>query len=445
MSSESTRSLPYRVHQLHGPVQRFIHTEEVGALILLAAAAAALIWVNSPWSDSYDSFWHTKLLLETPIITISEDLKHLVNDGLMAIFFFVVGLEIKRELLHGELSGVRRASLPIMAAAGGMATPALIYFALNSSGDGTVGWGIPMATDIAFALGVLALLGKRIPSELRVFLLGLAVVDDLGAITVIAVFYTDSIHWESLGMAMALLAVMAVCLRVGIRSLLLYISLGFLVWYLFLESGVHATIAGVLLAALVPAGSRLSRSDYAASMENLSHDYALAVENGDEEHVEIVLEETERLTQSMESPMERFETKVHPWVSLAILPLFALANAGITITSDTLSAAFESSITIGIVLGLLVGNSLGILSVTWVAVRVGIGQLPPNVTWPHILGAAFLAGIGFTVAIFISGIAFDDPALVTQAKMGIFGASVAAAIIGYSLLRFVGGAPSAED
>ena len=435
---EQSRNAVYRVGGLRAPVQSFIHTEEVGALILLAAAAAAVIWANSPWSGSYDSFWHTTIAFETPIISIHEDLEHLVNDGLMAIFFFVVGLEIKRELLHGELSSVRKASLPVLAAIGGMVMPAFTYLLFNSSGDAAGGWGIPMATDIAFAIGVLALLGRRVPVELRVFLLGLAVVDDLGAITVIALFYTDTIAWSSLWISLGILAAAAVSVRLGIRSTVFYIALGVSMWYFFLESGVHATLAGVLLAAIVPAGSARGRDEYATALDDRLHDYRLAMSNGDEEHAEIVLEEIERVNRSTEAPLERLEHMIHPWVSLAILPLFALANAGITITADTLSAAAESGITIGIAAGLLAGKSIGILGITWLAVRLGIGQLPAAVTWMHVLGVGFLAGIGFTVAIFISGIAFDDPALVDQAKMGIFVASVAAAVIGYALLRLSG-------
>ncbi len=435
---ESATNLPYRVSGLREHVQSFIHTEEVGALILLAAAAAAVIWANSPWSESYFDFWHTYITFETPIISIHEDLGHLVNDGLMAVFFFVVGLEIKRELLHGELSSVRKASLPVLAAVGGMVVPALTYLVFNSSGEAAVGWGIPMATDIAFAIGVLALLGRRIPVELRVFLLGLAVVDDLGAITVIALFYTDTIAWSSLGISLAILAAVAVSVRLGIRSMVFYIVAGLLMWYFFLESGVHATLAGVLLAAVVPASSARGRDGYAAALDDLLHDYRLAISNGDEEHAEIILEEIEKLSRSTESPLESLEHMIHPWVSLAILPLFALANAGITITGDTLSDAAGSSITIGIAAGLLAGKALGIFGITWLAIRFGVGQLPAGVTKMHVLGVGFLAGIGFTVAIFISGIAFDDPALVDQAKMGIFVASIAAAVFGYGILRLTG-------
>ena len=430
------REPSYLVRAVRAPIQNFIHTEEIGAMVLLAAAAAALGWANSPWSDSYYDFWHTYISFDIQIFAISQDLGHLVNEGLMAVFFFVVGLEIKRELLHGELSSFRKASVPVFAAIGGMATPALIYLVFNRSGDGVVGWGVPMATDIAFALGVLALLGRRLPSELRVFLLGLAVVDDLGAIAIIATFYTESIHWTNLALGVALFAAIAVCIRMGIRSLGFYLILCVVMWQFFLESGIHATLAGVLVAAIIPSEPRLHRKDYAATVDDLLHDFRLAMKNDDEEKAQTIVEQIEDLSRGTEGPMERLEGIVHPWVSFAILPIFALANAGIVFTSNTLSEAVASPITLGVAVALLAGNPLGVLGMTWLAVRLGIGQLPASVKWRHVLGTGFLAGIGFTVAIFISGIAFDDPGLVDQAKVGIFGASIIAGIIGYLFLRF---------
>ena len=426
------------VKAVRAPIQAFIHTEEVGAIILLAAAAAALGWANSPWSASYVDFWHIYISFDIHIFAISENLGHLVNEGLMAVFFFVVGLEIKRELLHGELSSFRKAALPFVAAVGGMAVPALIYFLLNRSGESVAGWGVPMATDIAFALGVLALLGRRVPAELRVFLLGLAVVDDLGVIAVIATFYTDTIHWANLGLGLALFVVIAGCIRMGIRSLGFYLILCVVMWQFFLESGIHATLAGVLAAAIVPSEPHIHRRDYAAAVEDLLHDFKLAMANDDEEKAEGIAEQIEELSRGTEGPMERLENIVHPWVSFVVLPLFALANAGIVFTSDTMSEALASSVTLGVAAGLLIGKPLGVLGMTWLAVRTGLGQLPSAVTWLHVLGVGLLAGIGFTVAIFVAGIAFDDQALVDHAKMGIFGASLLAGATGYLFLRFTG-------
>lgn len=424
------------------PVQNYIHTEEAGAFILLAAALAALVWANSPWSDSYADFWHRYISFDIAVFSLNEDLGHLVNDGLMAIFFFVVGLEIKRELLHGELSSVRRALLPGAAAVGGMVVPALIYVAFNGTGDGANGWGIPMATDIAFALGVLALLGRRIPSELRVFLLGLAVADDLGAIAVIAIFYSDAISWTDLGLALALFGVIAGCVRLGVRSMGFYVIASVFMWQFLLESGIHATLAGVALAALTPSRPFIERKDYPAAVETLLGDLKEATEEGDEDRAEAIIEEIERLSGGTEGPMERLEGQVHPWVSFVVLPVFALANAGIAFTTDSVSAALESSVTMGVLVALPVGKALGVFGFTWLAVRLGIGRLPSSVSWGQVLGVGLLAGIGFTVSIFISGIAFDDAALVDQAKMGVFAASVAAGVVGYAGLRVVGGGAS---
>ena len=442
---DSPRELPRALREpsslvkaVRAPIQAFIHTEEVGAIILLAAAAAALGWANSPWSASYVDFWHIYISFDIHIFAISENLGHLVNEGLMAVFFFVVGLEIKRELLHGELSSFRKAALPFVAAVGGMAVPALIYFLFNRSGESAAGWGVPMATDIAFALGVLALLGRRVPAELRVFLLGLAVVDDLGVIAVIATFYTDTIHWANLGLGLALFVVTAGCIRMGIRSLGFYLILCVVMWQFFLESGIHATLAGVLAAAIVPSKPQIHRRDYAAAVETLLHDFKLAMANDDEEKAEGIAEQIEELSRGTEGPMERLENIVHPWVSFVVLPIFALANAGIVFTSDTLSEALASSVTLGVAAGLLIGKPLGVLGMTWLAARTGLGQLPSSVTWLHVLGVGLLAGIGFTVAIFVAGIAFDDHALSNQAKVGIFGASLLAGATGYLFLRFTG-------
>jgi len=436
--TEAIRQPAYIVRAIRAPIQSFIHTEEVGAIFLLIASAAALGWVNSPWSESYFNFWHIEVSFDIHFIAVTEDLRHLVNDGLMAIFFFLVGLEIKRELLHGELSTVRKAVLPAVAAVGGMVVPALVYLLVNGLDENAVGWGIPMATDIAFALGVLALLAGRIPVELRVFLLALAVVDDLGAIAVIALFYTDSIHWLELGLGIGIFALIAVCVRVGIRSLGFYAILCVLMWLLILESGIHATLVGVFVAAIVPSQPDMKSKDYTAAVENLLHDYRLAKEKHDENRARAIVEQIEKLSSGAEGPLERLSSIVHPWVSFAVLPIFALANAGIVFTSDTLVEALASPVTMGIAAALLLGKPIGILGTTWLAVRLGICELPAQVTWHQILGVGLLAGIGFTVAIFIGGIAFDAPALIDQAKMGIFGASLLAGAVGYLLLRTVG-------
>ena len=437
--SSVMRQPAYVVKAVRGPIQSFLHTEEVGALFLLASAVIALVWINSPWSAAYVDFWHYKISFDIRIFAISEDLRHLVNEGLMAIFFFVVGLEIKRELVHGELSTFRKAILPVVAAVGGMSAPAAIYVIFNYSGDHLVGWGIPVATDIAFAIGVLALLGRRVPPELRVFLLGLAIVDDLGAIGVIAVFYTEAINWTNLGLGVGFFVAIALCVRFGIRSIGFYVVMCVVMWQFFLESGIHATLAGVLIAAIVPSKPDLLRKDYTAAVKDLLHDFRLAMADKNEEKAQTIVAQIEKLSRGTEEPLERLEATIHPWVSFVVLPLFALANAAIIFDADTLSAALESQVTLGIALGLLIGNPVGILGLTWLAIKFGLAELPTGVGWRHILGVGFLAGIGFTVAIFIADIAFDDPALEDQAKLGVFAASLLAGAIGYLLLRTVGG------
>ena len=426
---------PNIVRALRLPLQRFIHTEETGAIVLLLAAAAALVLANSPLSGQYVDFWHTKITLDLHILTITEDLGHMVNDGLMAFFFFVVGLEIKRELVHGELSTFRRAALPVVAAIGGMAIPALIYLSFNPTGEASQGWGIPMATDIAFALGVLALLGNRLPPELRVFLLALAVFDDLGAIAVIAIFYVDTISWLDLSLAGVTFAAMGAFVRMGYRSPVLYTILFFIMWQFFLHSGVHATLAGVLAATLVPAGHGVDRDEYARRVQALIRDFRRTTAQGRDAEAHTIAEEIERLSRSMEGPMERLESTIHPWVSFLVLPVFALANAGIIFTSETASAATSSNVTMGIAAGLLAGKVVGIVGFTWLAIRLGLATLPASVTWAHVLGVAALCGMGFTVSLFVSAIAFTDAALVDQAKIGVFGASLVAGAAGYLILR----------
>ena len=432
---------PNIVRALRLPLQRFIHTEETGAIVLLLAAAAALVLANSPLSGQYVDFWHTKISLDLHILTITEDLGHMVNDGLMAFFFFVVGLEIKRELVHGELSTFRRAALPVVAAIGGMAIPALIYLTFNPTGEASQGWGIPMATDIAFALGVLALLGNRLPPELRVFLLALAVFDDLGAIAVIAIFYVDTISWLDLSLAIVTFAAMGAFVRMGYRSPVLYTILFFIMWQFFLHSGVHATLAGVLAATLVPAGHGVDRDEYARRVQALIRDFRRTTAQGRDVEAHAAAEEIERLSRGMEGPMERLESTIHPWVSFLVLPVFALANAGIIFTSETASAATSSNVTMGIAAGLLAGKVVGIVGFTWLAIRLGLATLPASVTWAHVLGVAALCGMGFTVSLFVSAIAFNDAALVDQAKIGVFGASLIAGAAGYLILRLASRKP----
>ncbi|MGI8927218.1 MAG: Na+/H+ antiporter NhaA [Tepidiformaceae bacterium] len=422
--------------RLLGPVQAFVSTEASGGILLLAAALVALAWANSPWDGSYADLWHAGLEFDFAAFAIRDTLGHLVNDGLMAIFFFVVGLEIKRELVRGELRTRRQAALPVVAALGGMAVPALIYAAWNAGGSGASGWGIPMATDIAFALGVLALLGPRIPFGLKVFLLALAIVDDLGAIVVIALFYTGDISLEALGWAAAVLALIVALNRAGVRGATFYVIPAFFFWAAFFESGIHATLAGVVLAFLVPSRPHAAATSFEPEAATLLEQLRAAREAGDIGEAEAVLQRFEALARDTEAPLDSIERALHPWVSYLIVPVFALANAGVDVSGEAIGDAAGSAVSLGIASGLLLGKPAGILLFSWLAVRLGWATLPEGVTWRAVLGAGLLAGIGFTVSLFITNLAFEDtPGLFSEAKLGILAASAIAGVAGFLLLR----------
>lgn len=422
------------------PAQRFIHTEAIGGIVLLAATIAALTLANSPLASEYHHILDHHLTLSFGLFTVDLTVEEWINDGLMAIFFFVVGLEIKREVIHGQLSTVRTATLPVVAAVGGMVIPAAIYVAFNLGGSGEAvrGWGIPMATDIAFALGVLALLGRRIPSELRVFMLGLAVVDDLGAIAVIAFAYTETIDFAQLGIAAALVVVMMVTNRLGLRQPAVTAGLAFVIWVAVLKSGVHATVAGVLIAVLTPATPATSGKQFADESEALLAEYRTSIVAEDRDRAEVALGEIEHLVRLTEAPLERMERLLHPWTSYVILPAFALANAGIHFSGGGFSdALFQNNVAIGIIAGLVLGKPLGIVLFPLVASRLGLVSLPTATKWSHVLGVGFVAGIGFTVAIFVTGLAFNQsPELIDYGKLAVLGASVVAGLLGYTILRF---------
>lgn len=415
--------------------QAIIHNEVVGGFTLLVAAMAALIWANSPWSEIYRQFQDATITMGAGSFAIEEDVKHWVNDGLMAIFFFVVGLEIKREVVHGELAGVRRAALPVAGALGGMIVPALIYLGFNIGGEGVRGWGIPMATDIAFALGVLALLGDRVPSQLKIFLLALAIIDDIGAILVIAVFYTEQLSWTALATAAMVLGLILAMLQGGMRTPLIYIVMGLLFWGAMLQSGVHATIAGVLLGVLTPARSWFSERTFADSAEAQLHRFRHALDEEDHEAAGAILGEIEELTRTTEAPLDRLERLIHPWVSYLVLPLFALVNAGVTFSGDMLKEAMVSPVTFGVLVGLMIGKTAGVTAFSWVAVRLGLAEFSGDLTWAQMAAIAPLSAIGFTVALFITELAFTEGTLADQAKVGILAASLFAGVIGYVTLR----------
>ncbi len=416
-------------------IVRFTRVFASSGVVLMAAAAAALLWANSPFAGSYERILSTPLTVGAGAFVLSKPLLLWINDGLMAIFFFVVGLEIKREILVGELASPAKAALAVAAAAGGMAVPAALYWALNGGGEGAAGWGIPMATDIAFALGVLALLGDRVPLALKVFLTALAIVDDIGAVIVIALFYTDAVAWPALaGAAVVLLALVALN-RFGVRDALPYALLGIVLWVFVLESGIHATIAGVLLAFTIPASRRADPAAFAARAREIVGEFER--EGGPAGHLtggqSDALGALESATRDVETPLARLEHTLHPWVAWGVMPLFALANAGLRLEGD-LAAAATSRVALGIALGLLAGKQIGVFGASWLAVRLRIASLPEGVGWGAIWGASLLAGIGFTMSLFIAGLAFADPRLLAQAKLGILAGSLLAGVAGWAAL-----------
>lgn len=429
---------PTPAERLLRPFQEFMHNEASGGLLLLICAAAALLWANSPLSASYNDLWQTKLTVGVGSFILSKPLFLWINDGLMAVFFFVVGLEIKREVLVGELASFRQAALPLAAAIGGMIVPALIYIAFNRNGPGASGWGIPMATDIAFALGVLALLGKRAPLPLKVFLTALAIVDDIGAVLVIALFYTAEIAWSSLAIAAGFLIVLIVVNRLGVRHPLVYTLLGLGLWAAFLKSGVHATVAGVLLAMTIPSRARINNREFVVKGRELLDDFERA--NGNELDVnetrQAALQALEKTVQYAEAPLQRMEHALHPWVTFFIMPVFALANAGVTL-GNGLASSLAHPISLGIVLGLVLGKQIGITLFAWLAVKSKLAALPGGMRWVQIYGASWLAGIGFTMSLFIADLAFGAAPSLSIAKVGILTASLIAGAAGYSILRSI--------
>ncbi|MEJ2195047.1 MAG: Na+/H+ antiporter NhaA [Ignavibacteriaceae bacterium] len=428
------------IEKLLKPLNEFLHQEASGGILLIIFTVVALAWANSPWFESYHHLWHTNIVLAIgDLITFDYSIHHWINDGLMVIFFFTVGLEIKRELLVGELSSIQKASLPIAAALGGMIVPAVLYVVFNIGGEGSGGWGIPMATDIAFVVGIMALLGPRVPLTLKVFVLALAIADDIGAVLVIAIFYTSEIFIWALVLAAVILIILALLNKLGTISLIPYTVLGIILWVAFLKSGVHATIAGILLAFAIPASARYNTKRFSDKTRELLNKF-----DGTGEHGENVLSNEGRQTDVMAieenckkilTPLQRFEHGLHPWVSYLIIPLFALANAGVTFAGMDIFNAITSPVSLGIIVGLFVGKQLGIFSFSWIAVKLKLGSLPEGVNWKKIYAAGILAGIGFTMSLFIAGLAFSNETLIDLSKIGVLTGSLLSGIVGYILLK----------
>jgi NhaA family Na+:H+ antiporter len=427
---------PSPIDKITAPVNKFIHQEHTSGIVLFISVLVAIIWVNSPLQHFYHDLWDIKLSLGFGGYILDHSLHLWINDGLMAVFFFVIGLELKREFMAGELSTIKKASLPMVAALGGMLVPALIYFFINKGTTAEHGWGIPMATDIAFALALLSIAGKHIPTSVKVFLSALAVADDLGAVLVIAIFYSSHIALMPLTIGMWLLVLLLIGNKLGIRSIIFYLVIGFGVWVAFLLSGVHATIAGVLVAFTIPARTRINEKNYAESLRKLLFDFEKAIPNNStlttpEQHDTI--EKIKELSMDAETPLQKVEFALHPWVAFVVMPLFALANAGIVIGSNFFSS-LVNPVSLGVAVGLLAGKFIGVLLATWLMVKFG-AQLPAKASWKQIVGVALLAGVGFTMSLFISGLAFTHPEMIDQAKYGILLASLLAGVLGVMMLK----------
>jgi NhaA family Na+:H+ antiporter len=422
------------------PVQRFIRHEKSGGIVLGISVIVALILANSPWAEQYFNFFEQKIgFTVNDKSYLNFDLYHWINDGLMAMFFFVVGLELKREFIAGELSNIRKMILPIGAAIGGMIVPAIIYLCLNSTEPTLKGWGIPMATDIAFALGILYLLGNRVPLSIKVFLTALAIVDDLGAVLVIAFFYTSDISAISLIIGLGFVVVMFLANKMGVKNVLFYAIIGIGgVWMAFLMSGVHATIAAVLAAFMIPADSRINENAYIARVSKLLKRFKGTDTNDKctlENEQVAILDRIKEDTNYAIPPLQRLEHAMHSLVAFVIMPVFALANAGVSFADVNFATLFSTNVALGVAMGLLIGKVVGVAGSSALLIKLKIAEPPTGMTKRKLLGVGFLASIGFTMSMFITTLAFTDPAFLVQAKIGIFTASIIGGVVGYCLLK----------
>ncbi|WP_319582057.1 Na+/H+ antiporter NhaA [uncultured Pseudodesulfovibrio sp.] len=439
MTRPEDRPLP--VHYVLSSFDKFFRMEAAGGIALMACTIVALVWANSPWAASYDGLWQTRLTVGVGGWVLSKPALLWINDGLMAIFFFLVGLEIKRELLVGGLSTPSQTIMPVAAAVGGMVVPALIFFGLNAGHESISGWGIPMATDIAFALGIMSLLGSRVPVGLKIFLTAVAIVDDIGAILVIAIFYTASLNLTALFVGLAGLAFMAVLnLRWRIRHSIPYLVIGVVVWFAFLLSGIHATIAGVLAAMTIPAGTRMNCSTFVEELREAAGVFEMAMTPGKNvltnKEQQMALHSMEHAYEAATTPLQNIEHALHPWVSFFIMPIFALANAGVSLDAEVFRELL-TPVSLGVFLGLVVGKQIGVTGACWLVSKLGLAAFPDRTTLIHLWGAACLAGVGFTMSIFIGNLAFDEgTSLVALAKIAILFASLVSGVLGYLVLRY---------
>ncbi|MGD9849679.1 MAG: Na+/H+ antiporter NhaA [Nitrospirales bacterium] len=435
-AKQSVKSRP--IEKIISPLETFTKQNASGGIVLLICTTVALGLANSPYRTFFADLWQLPFTIGIGTYLLEKPLLLWINDGLMAIFFFVIGLEIKREILVGELSSPRQALLPIAAAIGGMVIPASLFLLVTFDTPHRSGWGIPMATDIAFAIGILGLLGNRVPFSAKIFLTTLAIVDDLGAVLVIAVFYTSDISWLSLGTGLGFLAILVGANWVGIRSPIIYGVVGIAgVWLAFLFSGIHPTIAGVLAALTIPATSAMTKKEFSQKSQTFGRAFQQAevpgisvLENKDQTQAVHALETASSLIQP---PLQKLEHTLYPWVTFAVMPVFALANGGVTITAEA-SALFSHTLPLGICLGLLLGKPLGICLGALAVVRSGYSALPTHLQWRQIIGLGFMGGIGFTMAIFIATLAFTEPSVLAEAKLAILLASSISAVVGLGFL-----------
>lgn len=421
------------------PITKFVQIESFAGILLFIATVVALIWANSPFAESYYNIWHYTVGFEFGNFALKKDLIHWINDGLMAVFFFLIGLEIKREILMGELNTIKKASLPIFAALGGVVVPITLFLMLNKNPETVAGWGIPMATDIAFSLAVLQVLGSRVPLALKIFLTAFAIVDDLVAVLAIAIFYSSTIDWMLILYSFMLLAIMFFMSYKRYFSKFVYAIFGFSIWFLFLKSGIHPTIAGVLVALTIPIHQKMELASNIYKLEGIVNKL-FKISNGNSPILSrkqiYLIDDIQVWTGKVQSPLQYSEHILHGWVAYFIIPLFALANAGITFSSKAeLNLDFALSWSIG--LALVIGKCLGVLIFTFIGIKSKLAELPENITFVHILGTGFLAGIGFTMSIFVTNLAFENHAIFTaSSKIGILAGSLISGLIGYLILRF---------
>ena len=422
--------------QLLSPFQKFVQLQSSSGILLLATTIIALVWANSAFAESYQDFWQYELGFVSDSFELTKPLILWVNDGLMAIFFFLIGLEIKREFMIGELNSVKKIMFPLIGAIGGIALPVLIYVVLNQNPDTLKGWGIPMATDIAFSLAIIKVLGNRVPLSLKIFLTAFAIVDDLGAVLVIAVFYSSSLNFVLLGSALGLLAIIYIMSYKGYYSEMFIIISGFVVWLLFLKAGLHPTLAGILMAFAVPVRQKINTTEFTDQLEAIVHNIkesrVLQKPVLSSEQLQLI-DDLEDWAEKYQSPLQHFEHALHDWVAYLIIPIFALANAGVALSGGE---SLETALVINIMICLVLGKSIGISLVVFLARKLKLIEVPEDITNKQIIGVSFLAGIGFTMAIFIAGLAFNSsPEYVDSAKIGILIGSLISAIIGFIILR----------